>query len=1368
MADLAGSPKNQGLQAQATRYASCPYATNLAAQAIRDVVTSYRLGGQLKYVVIAGGDAVVPFFRYADASGLATEDGYVPPLTSTTRSAAALATSSFLTDDPYGAQTVLSRQNSDLPVPDLAVGRLVETADEITRQVQSYLNRPVLPKPTSSLVTGYDFLQPVADQVEQAFKAGMDDPAGSTAQHDQLITDQGVPTTRTGTGRLNSWTADDLRRSLFGSHHDLLFLGGHFSANNTLAADYTSTVVTTEVQRAVAANPTLFSGSVILSAGCHGGYNLQDSDGVPGITLGLDWTQALTSAGAALISGTGYQYGDTDFIAYSDKLYVDLARLLRRGSGSQSLGQLLVAAKQQYLRQVPTLSGMDTKALLTTTLFGLPMLGIDMPYGRTPAATATTGTTTPTAVTTGRGQTLGLSQASLTVATPTTPKSRPVDDLAGVPTAAQYTWLTGSDGVTTQPGQPALPLQTVDVTATDGSVLRGVGLRTGTYVDTPGIVPLVGAPATELSQVHTPFASQTWFPQTLASGNWFGTLSGSGGTTLNLTPAQLKADSATTDTLRRYSDLGLSLYYSENTTLYGGNVPALASAPTISQVASTVQPNGSVTVSTHVATDPSAGVQGVWVTWTGESATNADHGRWQSVDLVQDTTDSTLWTGTFTPAQAGDTRFLLQAVNGVGVVGLDNAGGALYEPGTSPGTFASGATSTMLTLASVNSSAVRGSTLDLRATLSDVPASGAAGAPLPSQQVTFAVGALTVTATTDGTGTASAQLPVLGVPGVQTVSVSYAGVTSRLPSAASAQVTVTPPASRLDVAPAGADVTSGSASSVRARLTSNGKPLAGRPVSFVVTDARSQVVSSTVRTTDGDGSAALGAVTVAAGTNTVTATYDGTAGQVGGGQAAISADYLPSTASALVHGISPTRTTLSTGPGPVTYGSPVTLTALVEPGGGNGTVSFTVDGAALPGCAARPLSALPSADVATCSVASWSAGSHSAVAIYSGDADHLTSTSNRLDVTVDKGTTTSSVTAPATVTWGTAVTVTATVVPKTAGALGTGATGPRGTVTFWDNDDQVGVPVAVAADGTATLTIPARSLGAGPQAWQAMYSGDANWDSSAGSGATTVTRATTSTQLVTPAPVVYGQVAVLTASVSPSDGGGTVAFTVDGLRVPTCSAVPVTGSGVSGSATCSVSGLDVGTHSVVVSFSGDTNLVGSSGTGAVTVNFTRTISGTNGGRLIVGAREYVLVSGTQNGGVTVTAGGSLKVTGTINGAVTASAAARIVLGCGAVVNGGVSATGTTGAVVVGAPTCNPPVSVQGGLSLSGSTGPVTVTGASINGSVTVTGATAPVVLSGNRISGALSCSGNTPAPVNGGVPNTASSRSGQCAVPATF
>ena len=174
--DVSDSPRINALNLQADENKACPYAKNLVAEAIRDVVNSYRdANNTLKYVVIAGGDSVIPFFRYADSAGIGPESDFVPPALDTSASQASLRRNYVLGQDAYGAVSDLNVKGAVLPVPDLAVGRLVETADEIVGMVNAYLGLTggVLPQPTSSLVTGYDFLTSAADSVQTDFAAGL-------------------------------------------------------------------------------------------------------------------------------------------------------------------------------------------------------------------------------------------------------------------------------------------------------------------------------------------------------------------------------------------------------------------------------------------------------------------------------------------------------------------------------------------------------------------------------------------------------------------------------------------------------------------------------------------------------------------------------------------------------------------------------------------------------------------------------------------------------------------------------------------------------------------------------------------------------------------------------------------------------------------------------------------------------------------------------------------------------------------------------------------------------------------------------------------------------------------------------------------
>ena len=74
--------------------------------------------------------------------------------------------------------------------------------------------------------------------------------------------------------------------------------------------------------------------AIIFSAGCHSGYNIVNADAVPQVTREPDWAQTFARKGATLIAGTGYQYGDTDFVEYSERLYLEFAKHLRYGTGS--------------------------------------------------------------------------------------------------------------------------------------------------------------------------------------------------------------------------------------------------------------------------------------------------------------------------------------------------------------------------------------------------------------------------------------------------------------------------------------------------------------------------------------------------------------------------------------------------------------------------------------------------------------------------------------------------------------------------------------------------------------------------------------------------------------------------------------------------------------------------------------------------------------------------------------------------------------------------------------------------------------------------------------------------------------------------
>ncbi len=864
--------------AQADTYPACPFAKNLVAYAIKDIVDSYRTLNPLAYIVIIGNDDVIPFFRHPDQALLANERNYVPPVLDDTASQASLRLGYVLGQDRYGATVELSSKSDTLPIPDLAVGRLVETPAQVVTMLDAYLSTAngVVNTPNSALVTGYDFLEDAANAVAGELSSGLGNSATT------LITPRDVAPTDPA-----SWTADDLRSLLLSNRYDISFLAGHFSASSALAADYSTRLLASELT----ASGIDMTNALFFSAGCHSGYNIVNAHGVPGVTAEPDWSQAFASKGATLIAGTGYQYGDTDFIEYSERLYLAFSQELRAGTGPVAIGQALAAAKQTYLMETQELRPLHEKSLLEAALFGLPMLKIDMPAGRgNPPGEASVIEAT-TAFTSNPGQTLGLTYADLTVEPDLTLVNRQLDIVGtAVPSSVTASYFSGSDGVVVNPTEPVLPLESLNVGVAD-TVLRGVGFRSGTFTDLPGILPLTGAATTEVRGVHPPFGSSVFYPTQPYQVNYFGQLVEgiTGAVQLNVTPAQFISDNAAslTGTLRRYDAMAFRLYYSDYIaqSQVTGNVPALAAPPAITQV-NAFPGADSVSFQARVTGDPAAGIQEVWVTYTGSGALA---GQWQSIDLVQSSNDSTLWAATLplNGVPADEVRFIVQVVNGVGLVSAATNLGAYYSgAGTAEGDLLE----TAVTLQSPPTSGAYSTKISVSAQLT------ADGTPLANQYLSFRVGPQTRTVLTDGSGVATTELALLGLPGSAELAVTFGGDAVYEASFDTEPFTITKQATVLTLEPASATVEVGELAPFVATLMDvSGRPFGQKTVFFIITGDNGTYAEAVI--TDFAGRASLTALPLPAGMYTVDVYFSGTIPLPSGNLNLPDDRYLPSSVS---------------------------------------------------------------------------------------------------------------------------------------------------------------------------------------------------------------------------------------------------------------------------------------------------------------------------------------------------------------------------------------------------------------------------------------------------------------------------------------
>ena len=328
-----------------------------------------------KYVVLVGSDEAIPSYRMQDKTAIANEITYVDSLVAAqgnTSITSAAAGGSFLTDDIYGTDEWTDANGQPLFIPKWAVGRLVETPQEIGAQIDQFVasnGQAEQPPNQTALIAGYDFM---ADGATAAA-----DSEAATLGSDKVT-------------RLicETWTKQDLLNDLLGpqssgcsnpnaalSPPDIAGLNGHADNYRLLTAAGNSSGTQNDLV-STADVTGLPPGRIIFSMGCHFGLNLPDiapsaADATAGGARLKDWAQTFAQQKAILVANSGYGYGDDVTVAYSEQLMSQFAKNL---DGTRSVGQAFRDAKQSYyLSNFGTYGPYDQKALQEAIFYGLPM-----------------------------------------------------------------------------------------------------------------------------------------------------------------------------------------------------------------------------------------------------------------------------------------------------------------------------------------------------------------------------------------------------------------------------------------------------------------------------------------------------------------------------------------------------------------------------------------------------------------------------------------------------------------------------------------------------------------------------------------------------------------------------------------------------------------------------------------------------------------------------------------------------------------------------------------------------------------------------------------------------------------------------------
>ena len=393
---------------------------------------------------------------------------------------------------------------------------------------------------------------------------------------------------------------------------DVIAPQADYTATRLIPADNGQRLLSTEIADVT---DTRFEGTVWLTIGCHSGYNIIDTDAIqPVITTAFP--EAILRRGGFLYGGTGYQFGDDEILANTERLLTnvvnewryrqDAAFALYPG-GQVPLAKALSNARNTYLNELRSVRDIDRKVADVATFYGLPFYRVALSGGRLDRPAEAQLAT----IAIGTG---GLSYHDVAASFTLTPH---------LGTAGGTFFDAGPNAVTSMAARPILPSSVRSVRGVLGTaptLPHGAVLRDATYT-TVANTPVLAMPQTE-DTVPAPstFHNSAFSP-------WMFDLNVLRGDRLVLTPAQyLSGPDGASGLLRKYSTINTRVYYSTRT-----DASALYGAPLVRGVTLT-DVGGRVHVDVTLFTLGTSTVQAAMFTYTGTVAPLST--KWKTVDLV--------------------------------------------------------------------------------------------------------------------------------------------------------------------------------------------------------------------------------------------------------------------------------------------------------------------------------------------------------------------------------------------------------------------------------------------------------------------------------------------------------------------------------------------------------------------------------------------------------------------------------------------------------------------------------------------------------------------------------------------------------------
>jgi hypothetical protein len=414
------------------------------------------------------------------------------------------------------------------------------------------------------------------------------------------------------------------------TRNDLISINGH--ANHYLIGAPVGLISSSDVAGATGDHSRV----LLYTVGCHSGLNVASDNPYQA----LDTAQAFIQQGANYVGNTGYGWGYLTSVGLSEQLMLDFSKRLIFGQ-SATLGQALVAAKQEYYLNEHRFDYYDEKIMIESTLYGLPMYRYTTPAAATAQLQSQDqelGVTSVTQTTLlGDGLTVNSFSYQFPALTAETTDEGDIYSLAGMTHANN--------------GEPIQPKYTVDLSFPETEA-HGVVFKGGVYTDVLSFDPVVDRAVTETTSLAEPtFEANGWYPAVphrlnrLERSNRLVTLLG-----------QYNPESQTE---RLYDKLSFDVYYHTSSDDW--------TPPSVTSIGSELQ-MGSVAI--LVEGEDESGIEAVVVAYT------EDKGAWESISLTESTGT---WSGSF-PADE-NVQFFVQVVDKAGNVTISDHAGRYFRPG---------------------------------------------------------------------------------------------------------------------------------------------------------------------------------------------------------------------------------------------------------------------------------------------------------------------------------------------------------------------------------------------------------------------------------------------------------------------------------------------------------------------------------------------------------------------------------------------------------------------------------------------------------------------------------------------------------------